>query len=36
MAKKIHPGLKLAIDLKDEFYEFLHTITIDEAQKKLE
>lgn len=36
MAKEIHPDLKLAIDLKDEFYEFLHTASIDDAQDRLE
>lgn len=36
MAKEIHPDLKLAIDLKDEFYELLHTTSFDEAQEKLE
>ena len=36
MAKAIHPDLKLAIDLKDEFYELLHTTSFDEAQEKLE
>lgn len=36
MAKQIHPDLKLAIELKDEFYELLHTTTLDEAPKKID
>ena len=36
MAKEIHPDLKLAIELKDEFYELLHTTAFDEAEEKLE
>ena len=35
MAKEIHPDLKLAINLKDEFYEFLHTTSFEEAHDKL-
>ena len=36
MARNIDDELKLAIDLKDEFYEFLHTSSYEEAPKLLE
>lgn len=35
MAKDIHPDLRLAIDLKDEFYEILHTTSPKEAPQVL-
>lgn len=35
MAKEIHPDLKLAIELKDEFYELIHTTSLKEAPDKL-
>ena len=33
MAKAIDPDLKLAIELKDEFYELLHSTDFDQAQE---
>lgn len=35
MAKAIHPDLKRAIDLKDEFYEILHTTSFEKAPRVL-
>ena len=35
MAKEIHPDFKLAIELKDEFYELIHTTSLEEAHEKL-
>ena len=32
MARDIHPDLKIAIDIKDDFYEALHTLNYQEAE----
>ena len=36
MAKEIHPDLRIAIDIKDEFYELIHTTSLGEAPEKID